>query len=66
MMVMVSAIRLIETLSDLGFPKVTCEGGPGLLSQLLTAELVDEYDLTISPVVAGLSKAHCRMYCLMI
>ena len=48
------AIRLIETLSDLGFPKITCEGGPGLLSQLLTAELVDEYDLTISPVFAGL------------
>jgi len=48
------AIRLIETLSDLGFPKVTCEGGPRLLSQLLTAKLVDEYDLTISPIVAGL------------
>jgi 5-amino-6-(5-phosphoribosylamino)uracil reductase len=47
------AIRLIETLSELGFPKITCEGGPGLLSQLLAAELVDEYDLTISPVIAG-------------
>ncbi|MEJ6493600.1 MAG: dihydrofolate reductase family protein [Actinomycetes bacterium] len=47
-------IRLIETLSDLGFPKVTCEGGPGLLSQLLAAEVVDEYDLTISPIVSGI------------
>jgi 5-amino-6-(5-phosphoribosylamino)uracil reductase len=51
------AIRLIETLSDLGFPKITCEGGPGLLSQLLTAKLVDEYDLTISPVFAGLESS---------
>jgi riboflavin biosynthesis pyrimidine reductase len=47
-------IRLIETLSDLGFPKVTCEGGPGLLSQLLAAGVVDEYDLTISPIVSGI------------
>lgn len=46
-------IRLIETLSDLSFPKVTCEGGPGLLSQLLAAEVIDEYDLTISPIVSG-------------
>ena len=45
--------RLIATLSDLGFHKVTCEGGPRLLSQLLAAEVIDEYDLTISPVVSG-------------
>ena len=45
--------QLIETLSDLGLPKVTCEGGPGLLVQLLSANVVDEYDLTISPVVSG-------------
>ena len=50
-------IRLIETLSDLGFAKVTCEGGPRLLSQLLEAEVIDEYDLTISPVVAGIESA---------
>jgi 5-amino-6-(5-phosphoribosylamino)uracil reductase len=50
-------IRLIETLTELGFPKVTCEGGPGLLSQLLEAEVVDEYDLTISPIVAGVQSA---------
>lgn len=50
-------IRLIETLSDLSFPKVTCEGGPGLLSQLLAAKVVDEYDLTISPIVAGVQSA---------
>lgn len=49
--------RLIETLSDLGFPKVTCEGGPRLLAQLLAANVVDEYDLTISPIVTGLASA---------
>jgi riboflavin biosynthesis pyrimidine reductase len=45
--------RLIATLSDLGFHKVTCEGGPRLLSQLLAVKVIDEYDLTISPVVSG-------------
>ena len=50
-------IRLIETLTELGFPKVTCEGGPGLLSKLLEAKVVDEYDLTISPFVAGIESA---------
>jgi riboflavin biosynthesis pyrimidine reductase len=33
--------------------KVTCEGGPSLLSQLLVADVVDEYDLTISPITVG-------------
>ena len=50
-------IRLIETLSNLGFPKVTCEGGPELLSQLLAADVVDEYDLTISPIVSGVQSS---------
>lgn len=50
-------IRLIQTLADLSFPKITCEGGPRLLSQLLAAKVVDEYDLTISPVVAGVRSA---------
>ena len=45
--------QLIDALTDLGLPKVTCEGGPGLLAQLLAANVVDEYDLTISPVVSG-------------
>jgi riboflavin biosynthesis pyrimidine reductase len=44
---------LIAKLADLGLTSVTCEGGPSLLAQLLKAEVVDEYDLTISPIVVG-------------
>ncbi len=49
----VFAETLIAHLSDLGLPKVTCEGGPSLLAQLLAAHAVDEYDLTISPIHVG-------------
>jgi riboflavin biosynthesis pyrimidine reductase len=40
-------------LSDLGLPRVLCEGGPTLLIGLLAHHLVDELCLTISPVLAG-------------
>jgi riboflavin biosynthesis pyrimidine reductase len=48
---------LIVALADLGLRKVTCEGGPSLLTQLLEADAVDEYDLTVSPVTVGGSPA---------
>jgi riboflavin biosynthesis pyrimidine reductase len=44
---------LIASLSELGLRKITCEGGPSLLTQLLEAEAVDEYDLTVSPLTVG-------------
>lgn len=44
---------LIAALTNLGLKKVTCEGGPSLLTQLLEAGAVDEYDLTVSPVTVG-------------
>ena len=47
------ATTLITTLKTLDLPKVTCEGGPSLLAQLLKAQVVDEYDLTVSPVIVG-------------
>lgn len=48
---------MIAALTELGLRKVTCEGGPSLLAQLLEAEAVDEYDLTVSPVTVGGSPA---------
>lgn len=45
------ANQSIEKLSELGLTKVTCEGGPRLLSQLLANNCVDEYDLTIAPLI---------------
>lgn len=47
------AKALIEQLAALGLRKITCEGGPSLLAQLLSAGVVDEYDLTISPINVG-------------
>jgi riboflavin biosynthesis pyrimidine reductase len=47
------ASTLIAKLADLGLHSITCEGGPTLLTKLLKAEVVDEYDLTISPIVVG-------------
>jgi riboflavin biosynthesis pyrimidine reductase len=44
---------LIAALSELGIRKITCEGGPSLLSQLLEAGAIDEYDLTVSPLTVG-------------
>ena len=32
---------------------ILCEGGPSLLGELIAADLLDEYCLTISPVVGG-------------
>jgi 5-amino-6-(5-phosphoribosylamino)uracil reductase len=47
------ATNLIAKLFELGLRKVTCEGGPSLLTQLLEADAIDEYDLTISPLTVG-------------
>jgi riboflavin biosynthesis pyrimidine reductase len=49
--------NLIAELTNLGLRKITCEGGPSLLTQLLVAGAVDEYDLTVSPVTVGGSPA---------
>ena len=50
-------IRVIDAIHDLGFQSVTCEGGPGLLAQLLKSRVVDEYDLTISPITVGIDSS---------
>ncbi len=44
---------VIAALSEIGLTKVTCEGGPKLLRELLSANAIDEYDLTISPIQVG-------------
>ncbi|MGJ7442139.1 dihydrofolate reductase family protein [Aquipuribacter sp. MA13-6] len=44
----------LEQLSDRGFSRVLCEGGPALLGALAQADLLDELCLTTSPtLVAG-------------
>ncbi|MBC7291950.1 MAG: dihydrofolate reductase family protein [Actinotalea sp.] len=46
--------RVLGTLAEAGLPHVLCEGGPRLLADLVTADLLDELCLTQAPaVVAG-------------
>ncbi len=44
---------VIEAIVARGLPRIDCEGGPRLLRDLTAAGLVDELDLTVSPVMAG-------------
>jgi riboflavin biosynthesis pyrimidine reductase len=43
----------VAALRERGLTRITCEGGPGLLRQVLDADLVDELDLTVAPTVGG-------------
>jgi riboflavin biosynthesis pyrimidine reductase len=45
--------RLPVALAERGFPQILCEGGPSLLGSLLAADRVDEFCLTLSPVLEG-------------
>ena len=40
-------------LEDKGFRQILCEGGPSLLGSMLAAGVVDELDLTWSPMIVG-------------
>jgi riboflavin biosynthesis pyrimidine reductase len=49
-------VDLTIALSELAIrcaPIVLCEGGPRLLGEMIAADLLDEYCLTVSPVVGG-------------
>jgi riboflavin biosynthesis pyrimidine reductase len=51
-----STVDLAAGLAELrrrGLDQVLCEGGPHLFGALLAADLVDEFCLTISPLLAG-------------
>jgi riboflavin biosynthesis pyrimidine reductase len=43
----------IDRLQARGFRRVLCEGGPTLLDELISADLVDEMCLTLSPTLAA-------------
>lgn len=45
--------RALASLGDRGARVVLCEGGPSLNGQLLAQDLVDEWRLTLSPVLAA-------------
>jgi riboflavin biosynthesis pyrimidine reductase len=45
--------RLVAELGRRGMAVVLVEGGPSINAQLIAAELIDEWNLTISPILAG-------------
>jgi len=47
----------ITVLRERGYPVILSEGGPSILGNLLSARLVDELFLTVSPVLAGRADA---------
>jgi len=44
---------LVQLLYERGQTRINCEGGEALLDVMVRGDLVDEMDLTISPVLAG-------------
>lgn len=44
---------VVEQLGERGLPRVLCEGGPQLMSDVVAAGLLDELCLTVSPVLVG-------------
>jgi riboflavin biosynthesis pyrimidine reductase len=45
--------QALDALADRGLGRVLCEGGPHLLGDLTQAGLVDEFCLSLSPMLAG-------------
>lgn len=43
----------LDQLSELGLTRISCEGGPHLLGDLVAAGLVDELCLSITPLISG-------------
>jgi riboflavin biosynthesis pyrimidine reductase len=49
----VDLAEMLAQLAHRGWRLVLCEGGPQLLGELIGADLLDEYFLTLAPVVGG-------------
>ena len=49
----VDAAAVLDALEAKGLRRVVCEGGPTLLAALVEADLLDEADITVSPLLAG-------------
>lgn len=50
---LVDVERAVTELGRRGARVVLCEGGPSLLGQVVAADLVDELNLTVAPMLAG-------------
>lgn len=51
--------EVVEALNDRGLARIACEAGPRLVAQMIDEDVVDELDITFSPMLAGsVSPAH--------
>jgi riboflavin biosynthesis pyrimidine reductase len=48
-----NAVAILDAMEERGLRRIVCEGGPTLLHNLVAAELLDEADITVSPVFTG-------------
>jgi riboflavin biosynthesis pyrimidine reductase len=53
----VDPARALDALAERGLPRVLCEGGPRLVTDLMQADLMDELCLTVAPTLAGPERA---------
>ena len=49
----VDAAAILDAMEERGLRRIVCEGGPTLLHDLVAAGLLDEADITVSPVFTG-------------
>ncbi len=49
----IDARTIIGAMHARGLSRIVCEGGPALLTQMATADLIDEYDITLAPLFTG-------------
>jgi riboflavin biosynthesis pyrimidine reductase len=49
----VDPAAMIRALAERGLSRIHCEGGPSLFGSLLSADVVDELCLTVSPLLVG-------------
>ena len=49
----VDAAAILDAMEERGLRRIVCEGGPILLHSIVAADLLDEADITISPVFTG-------------
>ena len=49
----VNVAAVLDAMEERGLRRIVCEGGPTLLHELVAAGLLDEADITVSPVFTG-------------
>lgn len=50
------ADAMISALQARGLSRIVCEGGAYLLTQLAVADVIDEYDITVAPILTGVAR----------